>query len=154
MTANCRFICSILFIPIVLVANNIIVSSAVCALFFILVLCKKKHVKLLPPLIFVFSIVFFSILQPSGKILFSIANFHITQGSIVLGLEKALKLLAMVYISQYAISRELKINGSIGNFLHTVFLYFDELTTYKKSFSIKNPIKSLDEILLKVYHSK
>ena len=154
MNANYKFFLSILFIPFVLLVNNIFVSFSVCFLFFILILITKKKVRLLPSLLLIISIVFFSILQPSGKLLFSVANFHITLGSILLGLEKSFKLLSMVYISQYAINKNLKVNGRMGMFFNEILAYFDKLTTSGKSFNIKNSIESIDKILLEVYNSK
>lgn len=154
MNPNIRFFVSIIFIPFLLLVDNSIFSWIVTFVFLILVACKKKRIRILPPLFLIFSIVFFSILQPNGKILFSFGSFHITLGSILFGLEKAGKLLAMLYISQFAISRDLHIKGKIGDFFNTVFSYFDTLSEHKKNFNIKKPIESIDEILLEVYKEK
>ncbi len=151
MNPNVRFFISILFIPFLLLVDNSIFSWIITLVFLILVGFKKKRIKILPPLFLILSIVFFSILQPTGKILFSLGSFHITLGSILFGLEKSGKLLAMLYISQYAISRDLHIKGEIGEFLNTVFSYFDTLSEHKKNFNIKKPIESIDEILIEVY---
>ena len=133
--------------------TSLVMSAIVCVIFLILLLLKKKRINWVASLLLVVSIVFFSILQPSGRILFSLGSFHITAGAILFGLEKAAKLLAIVYISQYAISRDVKLPGNAGVFLRAVFLYFDRLTEYKKSFNFKSPIASIDAILLDVYNS-
>ncbi len=145
------FFSSILCLPPIFFQENLVYLWIIAFLFVILLKVKRGKLRLLPSLFIFISIVFFSLLTPSGKIYFSIGTLRITEGALFIGLEKAGILLSMVYISQYAISKNLKVGGRIGLFLNAMFYYFDKLTEHKTVFNVKNPIISIDSILLEVY---
>lgn len=99
------------------------------------------------------SIIFFSLLVPNGKLLFSIGSFKITQESLFLGLRRGLILILSVYISKIVVSKLPPLKGRFGKFINMIFLYFKELTSFEKENSGKNIIKKLDTHLIKVYNS-
>ena len=70
---------------------------------------KKTNGRILKNLISSFilllSIIFFSLLIPNGKLLFSIGSFKITQESLFLGLRRGLILILSVYISKIIVSK-------------------------------------------------
>lgn len=99
------------------------------------------------------SIIFFSLLVPNGKLLFSIGSFKITQESLFLGLRRGLILILSVYISKIVVSKLPPLKGSFGKFINMIFLYFKELTSFEKENSGKNILKKLDSHLINVYNS-
>lgn len=99
------------------------------------------------------SIIFFSLLIPNGKLLFSIGSFKITQESLFLGLRRGLILILSVYISKIVVSKLPPLKGRFGKFINMILLYFKELTSFEKENSDKNIIKKLDTHLIKVYNS-
>ena len=99
------------------------------------------------------SIIFFSLLVPNGKLLFSIGSFKITQESLFLGLRRGLILILSVYISKIVVSKLPPLNGRFGKFINMIFLYFKELTSFEKENSGKNILKKLDSHLINVYNS-
>ncbi len=149
---NILFITSIMCLPAVFFVQNTAFTWAICFLFMFLVILKKKSIKLLPSIIIFLSIVFFNLLTPSGKIVFTIGSIKITEGALLFGLQRAGILLSMVFISQYAISKNLHIKGTVGIFINNMFYYFDKLTEHKSKFTIKKPFESIDSILIEVYN--
>lgn len=99
------------------------------------------------------SIIFFSLLIPNGKLLFSIGSFKITQESLFLGLRRGLILILSVYISKIVVSKLPPLKGRFGKFINMIFLYFKELTSFEKENSGKNILKKLDSHLINVYNS-
>lgn len=99
------------------------------------------------------SIIFFSLLVPNGKLLFSIGSFKITQESLFLGLRRGLILILSVYISKIVVSKLPPLKGRFGKFINMIFLYFKELTSFEKENSGKNILKKLDSHLINVYNS-
>ncbi len=147
------FFSTIACFPSLLMQDNIFYLWAIIAMFVVLLKVKKGKVNFLPSFILLFSVVFFNQLTPSGKIFFTWGNFRFTQGALVFGLKKAGVLLGMVFISQYAISKNLQIKGKIGTFISRMFYFFDRLSEHKEQFNFKKPIESIDSILIEVYAS-
>lgn len=99
------------------------------------------------------SIIFFSLLVPNGKLLFSIGSFKITQESLFLGLRRGLILILSIYVSKIIVSKLPPLKGRFGKFINMILLYFKELTSFEKENSGKNIIKKLDSHLINVYNS-
>lgn len=118
---------------------------------------KKTNGKILKNLISSFilllSIIFFSLLIPNGKLLFSIGSFKITQESLFLGLRRGLILILSIYVSKIIVSKFPPLKGIFGKFINMIFLYFKELTSFEREDSDKNILKKLDSHLIKVYNS-
>lgn len=118
---------------------------------------KKTNGKILKNLISSFilllSIIFFSLLIPNGKLLFSIGSFKITQESLFLGLRRGPILILSVYVSKIIVSKFPPLKGRFGKFINMILLYFKELTSFEREDSDKNIIKKLDTHLIKVYNS-
>ena len=133
VSASQLFVCTLLCLPGVLFQQSVVFLWADVLLFMLLNALKKGHIRLLPALIILISVVFFNLLAPSGLVLFSVFSFKVTQGALFTGLRKSGILLGMVFISQYAVSRTLYLPGRFGGFLSLVFWYFDKLSEKDKS---------------------
>ena len=117
---------------------------------------KKLLKNLFSSFILLLSIVFFSLLLPSGKLLFSIGSFKITQEALFLGLRRGLILILSVYISKFVILFLPPIKGKVGSFINLIFVYFKELSTFNdkdENSRNENFLKKLDNHFLKVYNS-
>ena len=118
---------------------------------------SKKFVKnLFSSFMLLLSIVFFSLLLPSGKLLFSIGSFKITQDALFLGLRRGLILILSVYISKFIILFLPPLKGKLGSFVNLIFMYFTELSTFSdknKNSKGEKLLKKLDNHFLKVYNS-
>ncbi|MCR4789651.1 MAG: Gx transporter family protein [Treponemataceae bacterium] len=103
-------------------------------------------------LLFIF-IVFFSLLIPSGKVLFSIADFEITQSALFLGMKRALILILSVQLSKIIIPRKIVFKGKTGIFINLILLYFRLLSQVeipKKKDAEKQFLLRLDKYLVKI----
>ena len=118
---------------------------------------KKKSKKICKNLFSSFmllvSIIFFSLLVPSGKLLFSIGIFKVTQDALLLGLKRGLILILSVYISKFIVAKFPPLKGKVGNFINLIFMYFKELTTLELKNEKGNILEKLDLHLIKVYNS-
>ena len=94
---------------------------------------KTVFTQLLRDLILILSIVIFSLLVPSGKVLYRIGNFALTQNALFLGLKRALILVLSVEISRLVIPNRIVLKGRIGNFINLIFIYFKKLSEFEIS---------------------
>lgn len=145
------FICTLSCLPALLFQQNLAFLWINVLLFLILSSIKKGQLRIMPPIIIFLSIIFFSILTPNGRVLFSIGTLRVTEDALLRALEKSGILLGMVFVSQYAVSRSLQLPGNIGKFISHMFLFFDTFSEGKKTFNVKTPFQSIDERLLAVY---
>ena len=118
---------------------------------------SKKFVKnLFSSFMLLLSIVFFSLLLPSGKLLFSIGSLKITQDAFLLGLRRGLILILSVYFSKFIILFLPPLKGKFGCFVNLIFIYFNKLSSFSdKTENSKGEklLKKLDNHFLKVYNS-
>lgn len=87
-----------------------------------------RKFKLLPNLLVICSMMLVHILQPSGRVLWSIGGFMLTEGSIQEGLRKAFILIGMVYVSQYMTNGRPDLPGKLGKLLSVQLAYFGEFS--------------------------
>jgi heptaprenyl diphosphate synthase len=118
---------------------------------------KKKSKKicknLFSSVMLLCSIVFFSLLIPSGKLLLSIGSFKITQDALFLGLKRGLILILSVYISKFIVAKLPPLKGKVGNFISFILLYFNELASFDSEKSKGKLFEKLDNHLINVYNS-
>jgi len=142
--------CMLSFALFIQIKNLYLLWGTVLFFFVLDEIIKKGRVKLLPSIIIVLSVTFFALLTPVGKVLFRIGSWKITQTSLEMGLHRSGFLVGMVFISQCAVDKNLRLPGKAGAFVAGVFYYFDLLVSEKIKFSRKNLVKSIDERLLKI----
>lgn len=96
----------------------------------LIILCavRKRKIKLLPMACLVLFVVFFSLLTPCGKVLFSAGNFRVTLGSIEDGLFKSGVLILFQCASKFLVSANLKLPGKFGAFITGIFFVYEKLT--------------------------
>ena len=102
------------------------VALAISAL--VLQKCSGRKILILP-YVGLWSFVLIScLISPSGKVLFDFHGFSLTDGALLLGIQKALKLTAAFSISQVAANIKFKNPGIIALTLS----YFDQILSEKK----------------------
>lgn len=87
-----------------------------------------RKFKPLPNLLLLLSMVLVHLLQPSGKVLWDIGAFTLTEGSLLEGTRKALILISMVYVSQYMTAGKPDLPGKLGKLLAVQLAYFGEFS--------------------------
>jgi uncharacterized membrane protein len=147
-----QFCIAMILFPVFLLQKNIFIIWGCTAVFCVMTLIKKHgRVRLLPSLFMTLGVIFFALLSPFGRILFSIGSFHITQDAFITGLRKSGILTGMVFLSQFAVSPRLNLPGRMGRFLGCMFTVFDELTSKHISFKKGHIIEALDVRLLELW---
>lgn len=122
--------------------------------FFILASVKRKKVKILPSILVTFTVTFFALLSPYGKVLIAFGSFKITSGSLILGLRRSGVLAGMVFLSQIMISQEIKLPGMAGEFLKQVFYWLEKLTEARIKFKPEHIIETLDDRLCEIWEEE
>ncbi len=103
--------------------NNLIILLIALILSLFFQILSKRKIYILPHISLWIFVIISTILIPNGKILYKIGNFSITQGALLDGIRKAIKLSAVSALSQCAASLRPKGNGLIS----LVLSYFNGL---------------------------
>ncbi len=119
----------------------------------------RKKIRILPSVIMTVTIVVFALSVPSGKILFRIRSFPVTQGALFSGLYKSAVLLITVFASRIFISSKLTFPGKTGSLISQIFTYYGRFTSEKITFGKKNIngsnlIDSIDKKLMEIWSTE
>ena len=146
------FLAGMILIPAFILQRSLIVRAAEIALFSGLVWVIHKNLKVGISLVILIFVAFFNILTPSGKPLFRIFRFPITDRALFMGLFRGMTLVGLFFISRLCIGRDLRLPGRIGSLLSRVLTYFHRFL--QEGFpNPARPVQSLDRILLRTYES-
>lgn len=103
--------------------NNLIILCIALAAAVVLQIISGRKFMILPHISLWLFVVISCIFVPNGKVLYKIGSFSITQGALMIGIVKALKLSAVTCLSQCAAS--LRLNGE--NYISLILAYFSGL---------------------------
>ena len=116
--------------PLPLFANTLLMYA-------IQTMCRRK-IRLIPPLMLLFSLMVLALFEPNGAVIFTLGSLALTKGSIALALTKGLRLIALLSASQSLVSSNPRLKGKLGSLLLMALSYFGILTacfrTVKGSF--------------------
>lgn len=148
------FVSSLLAMAAFLFVKNVSILWSAVLLFYICTLIRRHgKVKVLPSILITLTVTFFALLSPYGKVLFTIGTWRITQGALLTGLHRSGILVGMVFLSQCAVSKNLKLPGKVGAFLASMFTIFGSLTAKRISFKPGKIISSIDSRLLEIWNA-
>ncbi|NQT60913.1 MAG: hypothetical protein HQ557_18250 [Bacteroidetes bacterium] len=150
--SNLRIIAGLLIIPTFLLQKNLILMAVQVAFVMVLAVLKGRKIKPVPVLVVLISVVLMNLLQVNGKVLFTVGSFSVTLGALKIGLDKALTLIGMLYVSQYMVSGKPKLPGKFGQLLSKQFLFFEYIVTSWKRPERGKFIESLDTVLETMEH--
>ncbi len=94
-------------------------------------------------------IVIFNLMIPYGRLLWRWGPIGITQGALLGGIQKAITVEGLVLLSKTFIRSDLKLPGTFGRRIGESFRIFELMMEDQDRFEWKNPITSLDRILIK-----
>lgn len=125
-------------------------------IFFVLACVKCHRVRVIPSLVIVLSVTFFSLLSPAGEVLLTLGSFKVTLDSLLLGLRRSGILVGMVFLSRLIISQKsgksfINKGGRIGNKLTEVLFFLNLLTEKKIAFKKGHIIEAIDERLCEIW---
>lgn len=98
----------------IMIIKNIYVLIVALVLAFTAQILSKRKIKLLPHVSLWLFVIISTLMMPQGKILFSILGWNITDGALLTGFEKALKLSALSALSQCLASLRPDGNGILA----------------------------------------
>ncbi|MCF0242051.1 MAG: Gx transporter family protein [Treponema sp.] len=155
------FVTGLLGILLVSFAKDVILVYVLLIIFAVLTFVRRKKIRLFPSVIVILSVTILSLLNPYGKILFSVGTFKITEGALTSGLMRSGKLCAMVFMSQTMVDKNLRLPGKAGLFMTLVFNIFSELTSKKMEAENKTQkrekrtdLNFIDKRLLEVWRNE
>jgi len=147
------FLSGFLFAIAIIFQRNLIFKTVEFVIILMLLILLKKSIKLFISTILFLAIVFFNALSPAGRVLYRIGRFVITKDALELGIKKGLDIVSLFYLSKIIIRRDLILPGKIGMVLGRAFVYLNLLFENREKLDIREPIKSIDQIMLDVYNS-
>ncbi len=136
-------------LPAIFFQSSVLLMAIQYIACIILSLAAGRKFRILPALLLTLSMVVVQVIQPMGKVLFSIWSLPITQGALLLGLRKALVLLAMIQISLYMTSGRPDLPGQLGKLMSVQLSYFGQFSQqWKQAMGSngKNFLLKLDDL--------
>lgn len=148
-SSNVRLYMGLLALPSILLQDSIVGIAIQAGYVIMLALTHGRRFRLLPNIILLASVSSAHLLQPHGLHLFSIGDFPITVGALLLGARKAFTLIALLYLSHYMVTGRPQFPGRLGKLVSLQFYYFERITTSWRSISPKRPfIPAIDRLLI------
>lgn len=148
-----RFCAALAIMIAFLFIKDVRIMALLTIIFYIAARIRRRKVRILPSVIILVTVTAAALLSPAGRVIVRFGNFPVTLGALETGLSRALTLVGMVFLSQYATSGSIKLPGAAGALLESVLCWFSALTAKKLSFKKGAVIKTLDEHLSEVYSS-
>jgi len=140
---------SLLCIIAIITAEGLLVLALVTALMYFLQIISGRRLRLLPPLMLLLSLILLSLFEPNGKVLLSLGSAAFTEGSLILALGKALRLMSLLAASQCLVASNPKLKGKGGAILLLTLSYFGLLSTSFRS-TKGSLTERVDQTLLRV----
>lgn len=119
-----RTIAMIVAIAAILFAQGPIPLLAITILMYVVQRMSRRTIRLLPPLMLLFSLILLAFFEPSGQIIFNLGTLALTKGSIALTLTKGLRLIALLSASQSLVSSNPRFRGRLASLLVLALSYF------------------------------
>lgn len=141
------FICGLLMTPIFLLTKSLEYKTIQFIMFIILNWLLGKRINMIAVIIGSISIMFFNLFVPFGRILVQISNFRLTEGALLIGIEKSVTFEGLIFLSRASIRSDLYIPGNLGKVISESFYYFEAMMSQRFRFDIKKPIESIDQFL-------
>lgn len=120
--------------PAFLFQKNLTVLAGEAAAFFFLALTRRGKLRLLPSLLMIAGITFFSLLSPHGQVVARWGTLAITTGALEAGLRRGVTLAGMVFLSQLAVSPQVRLPGRVGAFVVDMFGVLEQLVGKQQEF--------------------
>jgi heptaprenyl diphosphate synthase len=124
------------------------VRIAQVLVFAVLASLAGKRIRWLYFVVMVVSITVFNTLNPLGEVLFRLGSFPVTRGALRQGLMKGFAIPGLVFISLFAVQRELRLPGRLGGMVARLFHYFELLLEGRSRIRLRTLVSSVDTLLL------
>lgn len=143
-----RFLTGLLVIPPLLFSDDLTKRLILFIFFVLLNYLLGKGFKYIYFLILISSITLFNALNPMGRILFQIGSFKITEDALKAGFIKALGFASLILISQFSVSKNLRLPGKLGGLISRAFYFMEKLLAAEIKIDPSSFFTSLDKALI------
>ncbi len=109
-------------------AQGLIALTALVIIMAIMQGVCNRPLRIGPPLALLFSLLLLSLVEPNGRVLWSIGSLAFTETALLAALTKALRLIALVSASQALVGTHPPLKGRAGSILILSLAYFGRLT--------------------------
>jgi hypothetical protein len=144
------FLLGILLMPAFLFHQSLTLRLLQAALFAALCLLAGRRIRILPTVLTVAGIVACNLLVPTGRVLFSIGRFAVTDEALLSGLRKAALFEGLILLSRFYVRPDLRIPGSFGGLLSRSLFYFERIMSRDRGWNRKRILADLDAMLLEI----
>ena len=125
-----------------------IVVKLICLILFIFwTWISGKRFSLISTFAVIAGIILANLLIPSGRVLFKIGPFVITEFALIDGFSKALTFEGLMYLSKAAIMSGLRFPGRFGAIIAQAFQYYDHIIEYRGKVRAKTIVQDIDDLL-------
>lgn len=134
--------------------GNLAIKLFLFALMAVSVVAAGKRFSFIAALIVSAGIVLANLLVPSGRVLFTIGPFAVTQFALKDGVLKALTFEGLMLISKATIMPGLRLPGRLGSIVAAAFLYYDRIIEYKGRVRAASLAADADALMLAVWEGE
>ncbi len=139
---------ALLAIAAILIVDKLVYLALITALMYLLQRIAKRRIRVVPPLMLLFSMLLLSLFEPYGKVLVSFGSVAFTQGSVEIALIKALRLISLLSASQCISASNPRLSAKNLAYIPLTLGYFTLLSTSFKG-STGFLVQRVDQALLK-----
>ncbi|MCL2599672.1 MAG: Gx transporter family protein [Treponema sp.] len=118
--------------------------------FCLLAWLSGKKIGLLSTVVFIAGVVFFNVLAPHGRVLFVLGPLRVTQGSLFLGLERAVTMAGLMMLSRACVRSSLGLPGKPGLLLAKAMRMLELMREKKAMIGKGHVIAGIDGMLLEL----
>ncbi|MCQ2398766.1 MAG: Gx transporter family protein, partial [Sphaerochaetaceae bacterium] len=124
------YLLKVLFFSLVLCfclfSRDIRICGAICVFFLVMCIAGGRKIRVFPVIWLVLRTVFINVLMPSGRVLFSVGAFSVTQDAILSGIRRSIIMLTGAWFSRIVIPRsgEFEVAFSRQGVFYWTFAYY------------------------------
>lgn len=145
--AGLRFSLGATLTAALLFSPSLTLKALICLTALILLLVDRARIRPLSILVMSGGIVVFNLLVPVGKVLWDPFGLLVTEGALKAGIEKALLIEGMIFLSRWMLKYGLNLPGKAGVLISSAFQAFGHLVSGKKRIDPRNLIQSIDSVM-------
>lgn len=153
VSAKALFIAGLVLFPAFLFQPFLSIRCVLALLFLALNAATGKRINPVLTSVMTLSIVAFNLVVPFGRVLATLGGFKITKGALLGGIEKAVTVEGLIWLSQLVVRPDIRIPGVAGKLLAGSFGYFARITEEKKSIERQDIFGSLDRMLNRLWEA-
>jgi uncharacterized membrane protein len=148
--ANMRFIWGMIILLVFLFLQTWWLKFALVVLFAVLALYSGKRIWFLYFILSTLSITVFNVLVPNGAIIWEWGPFALTEDALFIeALPKAFTFTGLIFLSLFSIHPNLRLPGTIGRYLSTVFQHYNLMLTRREEVQKSQLLETLDHTLVR-----